>query len=60
MKQTEITDKTRDLAAFIALALEAIASTIDTSVEAWEKRGTGSRPTGSAWSGSGLAGWVQR
>jgi hypothetical protein len=39
MKQTEITDKTRDLASFIAIALEAIAGTIDTSVEAWEKRG---------------------
>jgi hypothetical protein len=39
MKQNEITDKTRDLAAFIAIALEAIAGTIDTSVEAWEKRG---------------------
>ncbi|NTU60903.1 MAG: hypothetical protein HGA95_01025, partial [Caldiserica bacterium] len=39
MKQTEITDKTRDLAAFIAIALQAIAGTIDTSVEAWEKRG---------------------
>jgi hypothetical protein len=39
MKQTEISDKTRDLAAFIAIALEAIAGTIDKSVEAWEKRG---------------------
>lgn len=29
----------RDLAAFIALALTAIAATIDTSVAAWEKRG---------------------
>lgn len=29
----------RDLAAFIALALEAIAATIDESVAAWEKRG---------------------
>ena len=39
MKQAEISDKTRDLAAFIALALEAIAGTIESSVEAWEKRG---------------------
>jgi len=39
MKQTEISDKTRDLTAFIAIALQAIAGTIDTSVEAWEKRG---------------------
>lgn len=29
----------RDLAAFIALTLEAIAGTIDPSVQAWEKRG---------------------
>jgi hypothetical protein len=39
MKQSEITDQTRDLAAFIAIALQAIAGTIDASVEAWEKRG---------------------
>lgn len=31
--------ESRDLAAFIALALEAIAATIDISVAAWEKRG---------------------
>jgi len=30
---------TRDLAAYIALALEAISRSIDPSVEAWEKRG---------------------
>jgi len=30
--------ETRDLAAFIALALESIAAGIDTSVVAWEKR----------------------
>ncbi len=29
----------RDLAAFLVLALEAIAATIDESVAAWEKRG---------------------
>jgi hypothetical protein len=39
MKQSNVTDKTRDLAAFIAIALEVIAGTIETSVEAWEKRG---------------------
>jgi hypothetical protein len=39
MRQTEQDDRTRDLAAFIALALEEIAATIDVSVEAWEKRG---------------------
>jgi hypothetical protein len=39
MKQTEADDLTRDLAAFIALALEEMAGTIEPSVEAWEKRG---------------------
>jgi hypothetical protein len=39
MRQTKPDDSTRDLAAFISLALEAIAGTIDTSVDAWEKRG---------------------
>lgn len=39
MRQTEQDERTRDLAAFIALALEGIAATIDVSVEAWEKRG---------------------
>lgn len=39
VKQTEPGQQTQDLAAFIALALEAIAETIDSSVEAWEKRG---------------------
>ena len=38
-QQNDLNDDTRDLAAFIALALEAIAATIDPSVEAWEKRG---------------------
>ena len=38
-KQPEINQNTRDLAAYIALALQAIAKTIDSSVEAWEKRG---------------------
>jgi hypothetical protein len=39
MQQSEQNTRTRDLAAFIALALEEIAATIDVSVEAWEKRG---------------------
>jgi hypothetical protein len=39
MRESEISQKTRDLAAFITLALEAIAKTIDVSVTAWEKRG---------------------
>jgi len=39
MKQTQPDDTSRDLAAFIALALLQIAATIDTSVTAWEKRG---------------------
>jgi hypothetical protein len=38
-RQTQPDDLTRDLAAFIALALQAIAATIDPSVTAWEKRG---------------------
>ncbi len=38
-RQREPDDATRDLAAFIALALAAIAATIDASVAAWEKRG---------------------
>lgn len=39
MRQTQPDQHTRDLAAFIALALEAIFATIDASVTAWEKRG---------------------
>jgi hypothetical protein len=39
MRQSQPDDNTRDLAAFISLALDAIAGTIDSSVEAWEKRG---------------------
>jgi hypothetical protein len=39
MRQSEANALTRDLAAFIALALEGISQTIDSSVEAWEKRG---------------------
>jgi hypothetical protein len=39
MKQTEANEQMRDLAAFIALALEEIAESIEPSLEAWEKRG---------------------
>jgi len=38
-EQVEVNDETRDLAAYIALALYAITDTIDSTVEAWEKRG---------------------
>ena len=39
LRQQEINAETRDLAAYEALCMEAIASTIDPTVEAWEKRG---------------------
>lgn len=39
MLQQKADDHSRDLAAFIALALLAIHTTVDQSVEAWEKRG---------------------
>ncbi len=39
MRQTEINKRTRDLAAYIVLALQEIDATIETSVSAWEKRG---------------------
>ncbi len=39
MSQSEPDQRTLDLAAYIALALQAIYETIDPSVEAWEKRG---------------------
>jgi len=38
-QQSETGSETYDLAAFIAMALLAIAGTIETSVAAWEKRG---------------------
>ena len=38
-KQTDVTNEAKDLAAFIALALENISEGIDISVAAWEKRG---------------------
>ena len=37
-KQKDISEETKDLAAFIALALRTIADGIDISVAAWEKR----------------------
>jgi len=39
LRQPEPNDDARDLAAYISLALESIANTIDLSVGAWEKRG---------------------
>lgn len=39
MKQTEPNDQSRDLTAFVSLALEEVNAAIDSSVEAWEKRG---------------------
>ena len=38
-RQSDTGGETRDLAAFIAVALEAISQGIDASVAAWEKRG---------------------
>ena len=37
-KQKDVTSEARDLAAFIALALQTISEGIDASVAAWEKR----------------------
>lgn len=39
MKQSEPNDQSRDMTAFVCLALDEINNNIDTSVEAWEKRG---------------------
>ena len=39
MKQSQSNIETKDLVAFIILSLKEINNTIDTSVEAWEKRG---------------------
>lgn len=39
MRQTEPDDNTKDMVGFIILALREIASGIDKSVAAWEKRG---------------------
>ena len=38
MKAPVPNESTRDMAAFIALALQAICTTVDTTVTAWEKR----------------------
>ncbi len=38
-RQTDTGQESRDLAAFIALALQSISEGIDVSVAAWEKRG---------------------
>lgn len=39
VRQSKPDGDTKDLVAFITLALDAISGTIDTSVAAWEKRG---------------------
>jgi hypothetical protein len=39
MRQPEPNSLTRDLTAYVILALEEISKNIDVSVEAWEKRG---------------------
>jgi len=39
MEQQDANDQTRDLVAYISLALESIHATIETSIVAWEKRG---------------------
>ena len=39
MRQTEPDAHSRDLAAFIAISLEKIFETVETSVVAWEKKG---------------------
>lgn len=39
MRQQAVTDLSKDLAAFIGLALIELYATVDTSVAAWEKRG---------------------
>jgi len=38
MQESEITEKTRDLVAFIVLALEGIEKTVEITTSAWEKR----------------------
>ncbi|MCI0552046.1 MAG: hypothetical protein L0287_13920 [Anaerolineae bacterium] len=38
-KQTEVNQESKDIAAFISLALKTISDGIDASVAAWEKRG---------------------
>jgi hypothetical protein len=38
-KQSDVAEEAKDLAAFIAIALQSISDGIDISVAAWEKRG---------------------
>jgi len=38
-KQTEVSTASRDMAAYIVLALQEMHDTVETSVVAWEKRG---------------------
>ena len=38
-KQTDVSQEAKDLAAFLAIALQSISEGIDVSVAAWEKRG---------------------
>jgi hypothetical protein len=38
MQQSDVSDETRDMAAFIAIRLEAIFETIEITVAPWEKR----------------------
>ncbi len=38
MKSPEPNETTRDMAAFVALSLEGISETVETTVTAWEKR----------------------
>ena len=37
-KQVQVTSETKDMASFIALALQSISDGVDVSVAAWEKR----------------------
>ena len=37
-KQAQVTSETKDMAAYIALALQSVSEGIDVSVAAWEKR----------------------
>jgi hypothetical protein len=53
MKQQGTDDLTKDLAAFVALALDDVNGTIEASVTAWEKRGYWVKQTNSDWNGNG-------
>jgi len=37
--KTDVDEQTRDLVAYVVIALQSISKTIDTTVQAWEKRG---------------------